>query len=344
MRLPKKTISVALLTIGLIGVTGIAQARPDSGYEYLICRGGKNISLKIGASRNNTTIGLGFRSAPNGWKASGRQLQPGQCAWVDRALSPDEPRKLIFTVPSDVNTSVNWKSFLLPGRPVSRTRAPVVVGVNSGEKGIRLKLLQVDASRRGRDYTHIMTIDLSSDSHLTFSVKRQGNIFRANRVIRGAVTGEPLIVVTQRDKPTLHNKASNRCLTMPATAIRGREGRAQVNTCNSAAGVFDSEHKQKWLFQERGDNIYSIRSLRGNWCLNHKASVDNYEGGPVKLVGCSNHADQQWQRSDNRRNQFRLRNRSSGKCLNVHGREHKDWGKISVYTCADTPDQIWSRK
>ena len=344
MKLPKKTMSAALLAIALFGTTGIAQAKPDPGYYYLICRGGKDLSLKIGASRNRTTIGLGFRPAPKGWKANGRKLQPGQCTWVDRALLPDEPKELRFTIPSDVNTSVNWKSFLLPGSQAPTRRAPVVVGVDSAEKGVSLRLLQVNSGRRGPAYTHIMTIDLSSDKYLTFSVKKLGKIFRANKVIKGAVTGETAVIVTQRDMPTLHNKASNRCLTMPVTGIRGREARAQVNTCNSFAGVHDPQYKQKWLFKAKGEDVYSIRSLRGNWCLNHKAPADNYEGGPVKLVGCSNHPDQQWRRSNSRRNQFRLRNMSSGKCLNVHGREHKDWGKISVYTCADTPDQIWSRK
>lgn len=344
MKRAKKTMSAGLLAIGVIGVTSIAQARPDAGYEYLICRGGDSLALNIGAQRGNTTIGLGFRAGPNGWKAGGRELQPGQCTWVDRAMSWKEPRKLTFTVPSDVNTSVNWKSFLIPGRPVSRRRAPVVIGVDSSVKGVSLRLQQVEVSSRGHNYTDIMTIDLSSDSYVTFSVKSLGNIFHANRVTRGAITGETAVILTNRDQPILNNKASNRCLTMPATAISGREGRAQVNACTSATGVFDPQHKQKWLIRESSDNIFSIRSLRGNWCVNHKASVDNYEGGPVKLVGCSNHADQQWERSENRRNQFRLRNVSSGKCLNVHGREHKNWGKISVYTCADTPDQTWSRR
>jgi hypothetical protein len=39
-----------------------------------------------------------------------------------------------------------------------------------------------------------------------------------------------------------------------------------------------------------------------------------------------------------------LRHASADKCLNVHaGRENRENGQVSVYSCANTPDQRWMK-
>lgn len=139
----------------------------------------------------------------------------------------------------------------------------------------------------------------------------------------------------------LKNLASDRCLTMPRRGMTGASVSAQVNTCHFASSV-GSPHQEKWQLVGTAPSTYFIRSSQGNYCLNLKTSVDNRQGGPVKIVNCSGHNDQKWTRREKGNGQFELRHVPSGKCLNVHGREHKTYGQISVYTCAETPDQRWA--
>lgn len=141
----------------------------------------------------------------------------------------------------------------------------------------------------------------------------------------------------------LRNKASSLCLGLPEQS-GGPEVAAVVKNC-SFANTVGNNAPGKWIFTPVGYNVFTIRSSTADKCLNLKSSVDNREGGPVKLVGCSRHDDQKWEllSSYGQGDKLQFKNVSSGKCLNVHGREHRDNGRISVYTCADTPDQIWSR-
>jgi hypothetical protein len=133
----------------------------------------------------------------------------------------------------------------------------------------------------------------------------------------------------------LKNEASGRCLGLPNYQLQGQDMRAVVKNC-SFQNTIGNPERTKWVFTPIAPQTFTIRSSMMDRCLTLKAATDNREGGPVKLFVCSSHNDQRWQI-------FRggFRNVSSGKCLNVHGREHKENGQVSVYSCAETPDQKW---
>lgn len=158
----------------------------------------------------------------------------------------------------------------------------------------------------------------------------------ADICIASTVKPENRVTVTPK-MDFLKNQASGRCLSLPNYQLQGSDMLAKVKSCSFQNTVGNLE-KTKWVFTPIDYNTFTIRSSMMDRCLTLKSSVDNREGGQVKLFECSNHNDQRWEI-------FRggFKNVSSGKCLNVHGREHKENGQISVYSCAETPDQKWTK-
>jgi|GEM_PF-3127540 len=144
-------------------------------------------------------------------------------------------------------------------------------------------------------------------------------------------------VVSAPKMDFLKNEASGLCLSLPNHQLRGQDMLAVVKNC-SLQNTVGTPEKAKWIITPVDYLTVSIRSSMMDRCLTLKSAVDNREGGPVKLMECRNHSDQRWEKV---RGGFK--NVSSGKCLNVHGREHKENGQISVYSCAETPDQKWER-
>lgn len=158
----------------------------------------------------------------------------------------------------------------------------------------------------------------------------------ADICIASTVKPEDREVITPK-MDFLKNQASGRCLALPNYQLQGQDMHAVVKNCSFQNTVGNPE-RTKWVFTPIDYQTFTIRSSMMDRCLTLKAAVDNREGGPVKLFECSSHNDQRWEL-------FRggLKNVSSGKCLNVHGREHKQNGQVSVYTCAETPDQKWTK-
>lgn len=120
------------------------------------------------------------------------------------------------------------------------------------------------------------------------------------------------------------------CLTGGALATY-RE--ARVSECN---------HKmpyQAWSFEQKGRYL-RIRQPLNNTCLNVKSASQNYDGGIVSIVNCSDHYDQLWS-IDHDNNVVNLNTR---KCLDV-GRNHNrgEDDLVTIHTCEIKADgQNWS--
>lgn len=69
-------------TLALVGVAATSVAAPQS--YPMQCRGGMTMGLNAG----NRTAVMYFGKAPH---KAGAGLQAGQCAWLDRAIGPNEP-------------------------------------------------------------------------------------------------------------------------------------------------------------------------------------------------------------------------------------------------------------
>ena len=138
----------------------------------------------------------------------------------------------------------------------------------------------------------------------------------------------------------LKNVSTNRCVNAPRTTP-SREYDVTISTCRATAG-----ESQTVQFVKLAKDRWSIRSANGGACLNLKTSVENREGGRVKWAGCSSHRDQQWNLTAAQTSvgmQNKIQHTGSGKCLNVHrGRDNRNGGNVTVYSCADTPDQRWT--
>ncbi|MEM9494560.1 MAG: RICIN domain-containing protein [Pseudomonadota bacterium] len=140
----------------------------------------------------------------------------------------------------------------------------------------------------------------------------------------------------------VQNVASGKCLAPSnANASPELELRLSVEDC-SFSRVGGTAEQQKWRLDEVGSGTYRIRHSLLDYCANVKASSQNRDGGRVDLVACGNHVDQQWRRTSEAPGKFKFQSRSTGRCLNLHDREHRDGGATSVYRCAPTDDQNWT--
>ncbi len=90
--------------------------QPPPSYP-LVCRGGGNLHFTYASSSNDSNkpqISIIFEraNAAAGMKRENMQaLLPGQCAWLDRAVSPSEPNRLVLTSPvfEAQNFSIQWQ-------------------------------------------------------------------------------------------------------------------------------------------------------------------------------------------------------------------------------------------
>jgi len=98
-------LSQALVAAGGFGVLAPVEAQtpvPPVRREYpLNCRGGAGLvfdTLLVEPDSNRVRLMLTFaaNTTPSGLEGQG--LQPGSCAWVDRALSDAEPRRIQLTI------------------------------------------------------------------------------------------------------------------------------------------------------------------------------------------------------------------------------------------------------
>ena len=98
-------LSQALVAAGAFGVLAPVEAQtpvPPVRREYpLNCRGGAGLvfdTLLVEPDSNRVRLMLTFaaNTTPSGLEGQG--LQPGSCAWVDRALSDAEPRRIQLTI------------------------------------------------------------------------------------------------------------------------------------------------------------------------------------------------------------------------------------------------------
>ncbi len=206
IRTTKRNLAFAMVL--LAGLGSSASAAPDDGFHYLICKGGREMNPIIQPTDNSTQIILSFYSTPFGWNKESI-LGTSQCTWADRKVSDDEPRTIRFDIPADVEVTKSWapnaKAFFFPfqkpaTRTVSRTTKRVAIQILRKFDGYSLKLLRPNSAprsrsrsqREGRAYEAIATFDFTGQSYLTFSVQAVDGVFVANRIIKGAVTGDQI--------------------------------------------------------------------------------------------------------------------------------------------------------
>jgi hypothetical protein len=110
------------------------------------------------------------------------------------------------------------------------------------------------------------------------------------------------------------------CLTGGALAIY-RE--ARVSECDL------KQPYQTWYLEQKGRYLRITQPLN-NTCLNVKSDSQNYDGGLVSIVNCSDHYDQLWSIDHD----FNVVNLHTRKCLDV-GR-NKDRGEddlVTIHSC-----------
>jgi len=93
--------AIAVLCLGLPWSSSIAGSKSYP----MVCRGGGNMTAMYGRGADETVLNITFERSPH---ADNKQHPgPGQCAWLDRPLSPEE--KLDLTYKSEKNKITNLR-------------------------------------------------------------------------------------------------------------------------------------------------------------------------------------------------------------------------------------------
>ena len=108
----KRNFLSTLIGVGMVVLitqffSGSDASRTQQSYP-LVCRGGD--SLTIGIAPGERNIGFVFT---RGTKPAGEGLAPGECSWVDRGMSTNEPDRLSQHV-EDSSTSLKVGGELSP--------------------------------------------------------------------------------------------------------------------------------------------------------------------------------------------------------------------------------------
>lgn len=214
MTIKNALIAPSLAPLALFGTA--AAAAPDEGFYYLLCRGGTEMNPIIQPTEDSTQIILNFKPSSLAWKDA-KALEIGECTWVDRKLTDNEPTKIRIDIPADIEATKTWslnaKAFFFPFQKpvrgtVRRTTTRPAIQIMRESEGFTLKVLRPNASTNARPargatapsrsgpraYEAIAAFEITTRSYFTFSVKADGDAFIVNRIIKGIVTGEEINV------------------------------------------------------------------------------------------------------------------------------------------------------
>ncbi|WP_189399822.1 RICIN domain-containing protein [Arenicella chitinivorans] len=131
----------------------------------------------------------------------------------------------------------------------------------------------------------------------------------------------------------------------PSKLANGKQGRlcltAGPKKVYQEARVSECDYKkpfQVWSFEIKGRYL-RIRQPLTNTCLNVKSASENYNGGIVSIVNCSDHWDQLW-RVDN---DFNVINLHTRKCLDIGGNKNRgEDDLVTIHACNSKVDtQNW---
>ena len=128
------TRSISVLIGAAVMCLAASAAQAQTKYP-LVCRGGgSNLTLTYTPvpSRPVSEVRLSFQRGPGGGSGN---LQPGQCAWQDRAVAPSEPALICVK-----NVRVNV------GFVLGRDRQPHVSGANASNPDANNLLTMIGSS------------------------------------------------------------------------------------------------------------------------------------------------------------------------------------------------------
>ncbi|RBP48739.1 RICIN domain-containing protein [Arenicella xantha] len=135
-----------------------------------------------------------------------------------------------------------------------------------------------------------------------------------------------LSIKDQNEQYSVSAKAKFQTHKFPTKLANGKDGSLCLTdgpkTIYREARVADCSYKkphQVWSFELKGRYL-RIRQPFTNMCLNVKSASENYDGGIVSIVNCSDHWDQLWAVD----NDFNVINLHTQKCLDVGGNKNRN--------------------
>lgn len=195
----------------------------------------------------------------------------------------------------------------------------IITSVVNGEK---VTLLSSQDLQISGQFNH----NLHEQAHAALTM--QINVKEANSNV--SINADAYFKIKKFPSKLASNLKNPMCLTGGALAIY-RE--ARVSKCSL------KQPYQAWYLEEKGRYL-RIRQPLNNTCLNVKSGSQNYDGGIVSIVNCSDHFDQLWAID----NDFNVVNLNTGKCLDV-GRNHNrgEDDLVTIHTCEiKAGGQDWS--
>jgi non-reducing end alpha-L-arabinofuranosidase len=121
----------------------------------------------------------------------------------------------------------------------------------------------------------------------------------------------------------------------------------QPNTCDLAnvdQWAYNGGAWQKWRFADAGSGYYTIINQNSGRCLDVE-QPNGADGANVGIYACNGQTWQQWQMVTVGSN-FQLKNRSSGKCLDVENMpvgNTANGANLGQFTCSTSNWQLWNR-
>lgn len=147
---------------------------------------------------------------------------------------------------------------------------------------------------------------------------------------------------------SLKAKANFQVRKFPSKLANGKDAKlcltGGARTNYREARVTGCDYKrsyQVWSFDQKGRYL-RIRQPHTSSCLNVKSESQNYDGGIVSIVNCSDHFDQLWAVDHD----YNVVNLHTRKCLDVGGNKNRpEDDLVTVHTCNIKDDsQNWAMR
>lgn len=155
-----------------------ANAQNDDEYN-MVCRAGPGMQFHLTPTKRGEfhTLDIQIGKAERGFEVDPAGLEPGQCAWLDRAITREEPWMARFWIINNFDTddrlSDGSPRFSIFERRFRETRATRYASVTIGraEDGLVLSVSEPDLDSETRPYKRLEEFKFLDGSFFTLSAK-----------------------------------------------------------------------------------------------------------------------------------------------------------------------------
>ena len=160
----------------VLAVFSLHPAYANDDAHNMVCRAGPGMQFHLTPTPRgyNYTLDIQFAKARRGFEVDPAGLEPGQCAWLDRAITREEPwmaRYWLANIATDEERRSVGYSMLKKRRGHAVFRRHFTVSIARNENGVSVRFSEPDTSSARRPFKRLSDFEILDGKLFTIRAK-----------------------------------------------------------------------------------------------------------------------------------------------------------------------------